>query len=164
MMNPLENLLFGVEFLATACSARRGLSHHLTVIELYVHIYIYLFVQCVNIFFKTLLLSKYWADFNETQFKLFLRSLRILVVVVYAYIAYISKVMTAYILPFNHNSLYCHRLCCDHVIMTSQSKLLCCGGFLWTDFTHHNTSIIKYICTFIIIIWLLQNHLTILRL
>ena len=53
-----------------------------------------------------LLLRKLWADFNETWFKLFLRSLRILVVVFCAYIAYISKVMTAYILPIQHNSLH----------------------------------------------------------
>ena len=33
-----------IVLLATACSARRGLSHHLTVIDLYVHIYIYKYI------------------------------------------------------------------------------------------------------------------------
>ena len=50
-------------------------------------------------FFKMLLHRKLWADFNATWFKIFLGSLAILVVVVYAYIAYISKDMSAYILP-----------------------------------------------------------------
>ena len=75
-------------------------------IYMYIYTYIYLF-SSLTFFFKTLLLCKQLADFNETQFKVFLRKLRILVVVFYAYIAYISKDMSAYILPFNHNSLHC---------------------------------------------------------
>ena len=47
-----------------------------------------------------LLLRKLWADFNETWFEIFLEGMGILVVVFYAYIAYISKVIRAYILSF----------------------------------------------------------------
>ena len=40
---------FNQQFLATACFARRGLYYHLTVIDLYVYIFIYLFIIC-NLF------------------------------------------------------------------------------------------------------------------
>ena len=63
-----------------------------------------------------LLLRKYWADFNETWFKIFLEVWGILVVVVRAYIAYISKAMTAYIFPYEYLRLH---LCCHNMIMTS---------------------------------------------
>ena len=40
--------LFSGNYLATACCARRGLSHHLSVIDLYENIFIYLFICLVR--------------------------------------------------------------------------------------------------------------------
>ena len=63
-----------------------------------------------------LLLRKYLADFNETWFKIFPEVWSIIVVMVHAYIAYISKTMTACIFPFEYLRLH---LCCDNMIVTS---------------------------------------------
>ena len=77
-----------------------------TTLTLLIPLVIYLFVQFVNLFLKMLLLRKLWADFNETQFKIFLGTQGIKVVVVCAYIAYISRVIIAYILTFEQCMLH----------------------------------------------------------
>ena len=94
-----------------------------------------------------LLLCKLLADFNETWFKIILGSWGTIVVVFHAYIAYISIVIFAYIFPtvqlITHLSTLMLRPCdYDVTIVAAPLLNILLLLYLWTNFTHHYTSII----------------------
>ena len=105
---------------ATACYARRGLYHWFAVID----IVIYLFVQLVRqLSLKMLLLLQLLIDFNKILYTFsngpvfFKKKLLIC-----AYIAYISKVITTFIFQFYH-----------------------VGAYMRLSYTHHTITLIKSI-------------------